>query len=38
MGVKLGIIWFGESPMFGWQFVYLWGPEGMTYELVQAPE
>ncbi len=26
-----------SNPMFGWQLVYLWGPEGMTLELVQAP-
>jgi len=25
-------------PMVGWQLVYLWGPEGMTLELVQAPK
>ena len=22
-------------PLFGWQFVYLWGPEGMTFELLR---
>lgn len=27
-----------SNPMFGWQLVYLWGPEGMTLELVQAPK
>ena len=27
-----------SNPMVGWQLVYLWGPEGMTLELVQAPE
>jgi len=26
------------NPMIGWQIVYLWGPEGMTLELVQAPK
>jgi hypothetical protein len=26
------------SPMVGWQLAYLWGPEGMTLELVQAPK
>jgi catechol 2,3-dioxygenase-like lactoylglutathione lyase family enzyme len=26
-----------SHPMFGWQLVYLWGPEGMTLEFVQAP-
>lgn len=25
------------SPVFGWQLVFLDGPEGMTLELVQAP-
>ena len=27
-----------SNPMVGWQMVYLWGPEGMTLELVQAPK
>jgi len=27
-----------NNPMFGWQLVYLWGPEGMTFEFVQAPK
>jgi len=26
-----------NNPMFGWQVVYLWGPEGMTLEFAQAP-
>ena len=26
------------NPMVGWQLVYLWGPEGMTLEFVQAPK
>jgi len=26
------------NPMRGWQLVYLWGPEGMTLEFVQAPK
>ena len=26
------------NPMVGYQIVYLWGPEGMTLEMVQAPK
>jgi len=27
-----------SNPMIGWQMVFVWGPEGMTLELVQAPK
>jgi catechol 2,3-dioxygenase-like lactoylglutathione lyase family enzyme len=27
-----------SNPMKGWQLIYLWGPEDMTLELVQAPK
>ncbi|MDP6043302.1 MAG: hypothetical protein QF906_03875 [Dehalococcoidales bacterium] len=39
MGLGAVLLALGAATSsLGWQLVYLWGPEGMTLELVQAPK
>ncbi|MDP6448721.1 MAG: hypothetical protein QGI95_01055 [Dehalococcoidales bacterium] len=39
MGLGAVLLALGAATSsLGWQLVYLWGSEGMTLELVQAPK